>query len=337
MRLRGFFVVLAVVTTGGCSSAVRRNALQARRTVPTMERQIQNAIDAGDGDYEAKVLRARLEANPVDVGARLELARHYQQAGFPEVAIEHCRLACERVPESVAAHLALARILDENGRSAEALSGLEKFGADTAPGVEVWTWLGLLRDKTGNLSGAETAHRHALALAPGNDELHNNLGYSLLRLERRTEAAVEFRAALKINSRSVVARNNLGQALAGEPGGDHRDAVLNLQSVTDPASAHNNMAAVLIEAGRFEDARAELTAALGYNSHHAAALRNLGLISELDGKAAEVAFEAKQSGLTGRLDRFRISWVRYWTGKPAEGNSAAQVASRKKRETTPKL
>jgi Tetratricopeptide repeat. len=59
--------------------------------------------------------------------------------------------------------------------------------------------------------------------------------------------------------------------------------VLQWQSVSGPATAHNNLAAVLMEQGRYEEARKELKIALGYNKDHAAALRNLLLISDLDG------------------------------------------------------
>ena len=253
-------------------------------------------MDAGDGDYDAKVLRAKLLADPQDLKTRLELARHYHRAGYPEIAIEHCRLACERAPESVEAHVALAQ--NAARRSPERRKPrkeLEKFappdglnhldGLNHGDGeVEVWAWLGLLRDESGDWKAGEAAHRKAVALAPGRDDLHNNLGYCLLKQGRKDDAAEEFRAALKINSQSLIARNNLGLALAGNP----KEAVLNWQSVADPASAHNNLAVALIESGNYVEARREIDLALSYNQHHSAALKNLRLVSQLDGKAAEI-------------------------------------------------
>ena len=38
------------------------------------DRQIHNAIDAGDGDYQLRVLREKLAADPDNVPIRLELA-----------------------------------------------------------------------------------------------------------------------------------------------------------------------------------------------------------------------------------------------------------------------
>ena len=268
-----------------------------------------NAVDAGDGDYGARALRARLEANPNDLKLRLELARYYQRSGFPEVAIEHCRLACERAPESVEAHVELAKMLRSDSRTSEAAAGLSEFAATHAEAVDVWAWLGLLRDESGDWSGGETAHRKAVALAPQRDDLHNNLGYCLLRQGRKEQAAEEFRAALQLNAQSTTARNNLGLALVGEPTADPKEAVLNWQSVSDAASAHNNMAVALIETGKYADARREIEIALSYNQQHSAALKNLRLVSQLDGKPAEIpaAGRSENKRREGRLTRM---WAR---------------------------
>ena len=80
-------------------------------------------------------------------------------------------------------------------------------------------------------------------------------------------------------------------ALASTPG----DALLHWQSISDPATAHSNMAALLIEQGRYPEARKELDLALGYNKSHAAALSNLKLVSELDGKPAVIPMKPREN------------------------------------------
>src|SRR5579863_4497505 len=60
--------------------------------VTAFERQIRNAQDAGDGDYQLRVLRERVASEPDSVPARLELAKAYKQRGYPDVALELCRL-----------------------------------------------------------------------------------------------------------------------------------------------------------------------------------------------------------------------------------------------------
>ena len=147
----------------------------------------------------------------------------------------------------------------------------------------------------------EPAHRKAVELAPGQDTLHNNLGYNLLMQKKSEEAAAEFREALRLNPASLVARNNLGLALANS---NAAQAVATWQSAADPATAHNNLAAVWIEKGNYAEARKELDIALGYNKSHPAALKNLELVSRLDGKPAAVAATAPESrlGSVGRPD-----------------------------------
>jgi len=290
-----------------------------------VERQIVNAVDAGDGDLEINTLRARLDANPLDLATRLALARRYQKLGFPEVALEHCRLACERAPDSEEAHLALAKMLRDQQKAAEGARMLEDFTKGHQAGEQVWAWLGLLRDDTGDWKAGEAAYRKALGIAPEHDDLHNNLGYCLLRQGKKKEAADEFRAALKLNPHSDIAQNNLAMSLAPAS----KEAAEHLQAVTDPASAHNNMAVAYIEAGKYAEARREIELALSYNRQHSAALNNLRLVSELDGKPPEIAAPARTEG---RRSRMAAMWRRLWGGgepKNRDTNtSGSPVASR---------
>ena len=287
--------------------------------------QILNAVYAGEGDLEAKRLRAQLDADPANTDARLALARHYKVKGFPDVALEHGRIACERAPESVEAHIALARMLRDEHRPAEGASVLSGFTSRRDDDVRAWAWLGVLEDEAGNPRAGETAHRRALALAPGRDDLLNNLGYCLLQQGRKSEAAEVFHSALKINPQSAIVRNNLGFAEAENA----REAVLEWQSILGPAAAHNNLAASLIETGRYADARREIQTALNFDARYAPALNNLRLLSELDGKPAESAPPAGPAkNWTARVGE---RWRHLWGGAertPASRESGSPVASR---------
>ena len=307
MRLRLAVAVLAVLAV----SCVRH--VQVARTPgappPTVwERQIRNARDAGDGDYPLRTLRDRVAAEPENVAIRLELAKAYRERGYPDVALEICRLAAARFPDSGEVRLALAGVLRDMKRQNEAISGLEAFTkAHPRAGAEYYSWLGILRDDTGHWAEGEAAHRKALELDPKAGYLHNNLGYNLLMQKKYTEAAGEFREALKLNPRSAVARNNLGLALVNldETG----QAVANWQSASDPATAHNNLAAVLMEKGNYPNARKELEIALNYNGTHAAALKNMELVSRLDGHAATLAAKPAESNWQRWKTAFRKLFV----------------------------
>src|SRR5581483_2317559 len=286
-----FFLLATVVLT--CAAQVKLPPPQ-----PAMERQIQNAVDAGDGDYDIRMLRLRMAKEPDNLEVRLALAKRYQAMGSTELALEHYRLAAARFPENAEVHLLLAKSLRRIGSRGEATNMLQDFlRAHPQQSPDFQSILGILLDEQKQWADGEKAHREALALAPKSDSLHNNLGYNLLMQGKNDAAAAEFQEALKLNPRSQVARNNLGMALAKKPD----QAAVAWQSVGDPAAAHNNMAAVLIQQKRYAEARKELDIALGYNRTYPAALNNLKLVSELDGKPASITARPIQS----RWGRFK--------------------------------
>ena len=295
----------------GCASHSRTASTAAPAAVPVtaFERQIRNAHDAGDGDYQLRSLRERVAAEPDSIPARLELAKAYQQRGYPDIALEMCRLAAARFPASGEVELALVSALHDLKQRNEAISSLTAFlqaHPQTAPAYD--SWIGILYDETGQWTSGEPAHRKAVELAPSQDYLHNNLGYNLLMQKRPDEAAAEFREALRLNPASDLARNNLGLALADQNA--NQQAVANWQSAGDPASAHNNLAAVLIQKGNYSEARKELQIALGYNKAHPAALKNLELVSRLDGNAATMPTSQIKTG----WERWKAGFIRLFVG-----------------------
>jgi Flp pilus assembly protein TadD len=250
-----------------------------------------NALDAGEGDVRIRLLRERLAANPNDLEARLQLAAEYKKAGFPDIALEHLRLASARFPDSQTVAIQLARALVESGSSADGRTHLESFAAEHEASSEIWSWLGILQDRAGDYPSGERSHRAAIEREPRSDALYNNLGYNLLLQSRNDEAAIEFRRALELAPRSTVARNNLGIALASQP-----DQAMEVwKGAADRATAHNNLGAILLEKGDHVAARREFERALEYNRDHYAALNNLRLLSDLDGRRVDLPYL-----LTGR-------------------------------------
>ena len=294
-RLTIVALSIALVSCGGHRQQAVRVRTVPVAPAPTMwDRQIRNAVDAGDGDYRLRVLRERAAAEPQNVAVRLELAKVYGERGYPDMALELCRMTAARFPESGEVQLGLVRALRAMNRRTEAIDGLETFlRAHPQTSPDYFSWLGILRDETGQWVVGEPAHRRAVELAPASDSLHNNLGYNLLMQKKSEEAVASFREALRLNSDSLIARNNLGLALAGQNAPSQ--AVANWQSASDPATAHSNMAAVWIEAGNYPEARKELERALGYNRSHPAALRNLALVSRLEGRPAGIPDAAETS------------------------------------------
>jgi len=255
-------------------------ASQQTGTRQTFDRMVRNGADAGEGDYRVKTWRQRLAANADDLEARMALASHYKSLGFADVALEHYRIASTRHPENAEVAVGLARTLDAVNSPTQARLGLQGFvTAHPDASAEAYTWLGILQDEAREYSAAETSHRAALRLKDSSDALHNNLGYNLLLQGKHTEAAAEFRRALAIAPNSTLARNNLAMALAAEPG----QAMNELRTSADRATAHSNLAAILIERGQYDDARDQIQQALRYQKDHPAAMSNLRLLAELQG------------------------------------------------------
>ena len=272
------------------------------------DRQVRNAVDAGDGDRELRLLREKVAAEPDNIQVRLDLAKAYRERGYHEIALEISRLAVARFPQSGDAQLALVRDLRDVNRRTEAIAGLESFlKAHPDSGAAYYSWLGILRDESGLWPLGEPAHRKALEITPAVDYLHNNLGYNLLMQNKNEEAAREFTEALKLNPGSQMARNNLGLALAHSNA--TREAVANWQATSDPATAHNNLAAVWIEKGNYSEARRELDTALSYNRALQAAIRNLELVARLDARPATL-----QPLEATRWQRFRTGFRKLFVG-----------------------
>jgi Flp pilus assembly protein TadD len=152
--------------------------------------------------------------------------------------------------------------------------------------LAAWLELGLMYERLNDVAAAEHTFQEALALYPESDRVRNNLGYSLL-LQNKTEAAEgEFRKALELNPASATARNNLGALLARR--GDTQRAFEQFQMTADPATAHNNLAVVLLEMGRYEESRDELVKALAIRHSFAPALANFKLVQERIHERAEL-------------------------------------------------
>ena len=255
-----------------------------RATPPMMTRQILNAVDAGDGDVKVRELRRQIVEHPEQLDLRLALVDHFAALGQGELVVEHLRLLAERFPAEEALHLRLARELREGGARDEALRILRNLTArQNVDSPAVWSLAGILLDELDRPMEGEAEHRRALELAAADLDIYeNNLGFNLMTQGRNDEAIPLFESALRRRPRSETARNNLGAALASRPG-DKQDVLAHWTSVIPPASAHNNLAAVLIEQGRYTEARLELEQSLKLQSDLPAAWKNLQLLSELDG------------------------------------------------------
>lgn len=323
--------VLACAVLASC--ATRRYVATAPQN-PTyavtqnMAREVKNARDAGDGDYALRQLRERLIKDPSDLDARLQIAGHLKRTGNPDLAIEHYRVAAERFPDNAGVTLLLARALRDANQSAAAIEVAVKFCKthEQAP-PELLSLTGIMQDDAGRYAEAEASYRRALQQSPDLSYIHNNLGYNLLQQKRPAEAVVEFKSALATDPHSEVATNNLALALLAEwkTDAEPREALMRWESISDPATAHNNLASYLMEQRRYKEARKELETALKLNRNHAAALRNAQLLAELENGGSDPANIAPQPRHTADADLVTL-WKRFTLSLGKSNNKHPQAA-----------
>ncbi|MBI1900687.1 MAG: tetratricopeptide repeat protein [Planctomycetia bacterium] len=129
------------------------------------------------------------------------------------------------------------------------------------------------------LEEAIAEFRRAIEIDRNDAVAHNNLGYTLLDLQRFDEALAEFGAAIKIDPDNALAHNNLGNALSDLKRFDEAIAEYRRAIEIDPnlAPAHYNLAHTLWDLGRVEKAMAEYRRAVEVEPGSALAHYNLGL------------------------------------------------------------
>ena len=287
--MRKWPLLAAALACASCTHQVQTASQPSThtKTHALLMRQVENAVDLGDGDTEARHWRQRLAANAGDLDARISLAKLYASRGLPDLAIEHYRLAADLNPGVPYLTLLLAKSLRDMHEPAEASRVVAAFLARNPK--ESWELLslqGILEDEQGRFRQGEASYRAALAIDSSQTSLHNNLGYNLLLQGHAEAAADEFRKAIGIDPHSVVAHNNLGTALMFAKSGKSEQAFAEWRKSGDPAAAHNNLAAVFLEQGHYPEARQEIASALQFHPDYPAALKNLRLVAAADGGPA---------------------------------------------------
>jgi Flp pilus assembly protein TadD len=151
--------------------------------------------------------------------------------------------------------------------------------------------------KNGQYEASIPEWQKALALAPSEALVHNNLGVALAETGRVEEAIAHYRKALQLSPRYPEAYNNLGEALAGRGRLDEAIAEFEKALQIDPehAGAHSNLGAILAQQGRIDLAIPHLQKAVELNPVVAAAQKNLGLALATKGRFEEATHHLEQA------------------------------------------
>jgi tetratricopeptide (TPR) repeat protein len=134
-----------------------------------------------------------------------------RRARRPRKALAAIDQALALMPDSAAAHDTRSLVLQDLKRL-KAARAASAMAVELDPEVAAYhahlgdTWL------PANPATAEGHYRDSLALDPEAAAVHNNLGVALLKQKRQADAALAFKAAVKLDPRLAVAKENLFHA-----------------------------------------------------------------------------------------------------------------------------
>jgi protein O-mannosyl-transferase len=186
-----------------------------------------------------------------------------------------------KLPTNERAHNNLGNALDDEGRTAEAISQFEDVLRIKTDLAEAHSNLGNALSKTpGRLDDAIAEYREAVRLKPDYEPAHKNLAVALIDAGRGTESIGQSEMAIQIRPGDAQAHSNLGSALIDAPG--RLDDAINelhmaLRLNPDLAEAHSNLGNALARVpGRLDEAIAESGEAVRIAPENAKAHNSLG-------------------------------------------------------------
>jgi tetratricopeptide (TPR) repeat protein len=211
---------------------------------------------AGQTDYELAELRRAVELAPDAPSMRTILVDKLAEAGYWKEAAAACRSALEADPHNPRPSFVLGDNLWHNGRIDDAVV-LHRKAAEIYPSfVSPHYDLGLLFWQTGQHKEAAKAFRAVTQLTPRDADAHQHLGLELARTGHPAEAINEFQATIALRPRQYQFHMDLGAVLRSE--GRLEEAADSFRHATTiaPQGGWYELAAVLLDQGRFVEARA---------------------------------------------------------------------------------
>ena len=155
----------------------------------------------GSGDYAAALehYREAVERNPQDAESLSNLGQVLVRMNRVEEAIPYFQRALAILPDRWSYQFNLARALGLLGRADESIAAYRR-AMQLFPDDYVTTFnLALSLHKHGDDAGAVEQYQKAIALQPDDASFRLALGNSLLRLEKRAEAAAAYAEYLRLS------------------------------------------------------------------------------------------------------------------------------------------
>jgi Flp pilus assembly protein TadD len=194
------------------------------------------------------------------VQAALDRARQFLAAGKHADAIEPLREAARLAPDNPLILSDLGTACLQSGRAAEAVKWLKSAALAGPTVARVQYLLGAALERTEDYPAALAAHQRAATLDPRLAEAHGRVAELLMPMGLQADAAAAFdRAATAAGDTAFGALCRAKAAIARGRSGDAEDGLRRvLERAPSNADAHELLAIVLNETGRFAEGRTHL-------------------------------------------------------------------------------
>ncbi len=269
---------------GSLSSYIRTVLKISAEKGPQVEQQLKQA-EAQSPDLTRQAEES--SAHPADVATGLRLAESYVKAGlyFPAYEV-YQRLQAAAEPRAEI-ELGLAGIWDKWQDYSLARTHAEYALQIDAQSHEAWSLLARIHLHRGDFEAAAVSFEKALGLQQSDPILFANAGYAYLRLGRLDQAQACLEKALSLDGTIAEAHNHLGIVLARR--GQYDSALTHFTQTSEPAVALNNLGAVCLEQGKWEEARKFFREALSLKPDYDKALAHLRAAETLTPPPARVS------------------------------------------------
>jgi superkiller protein 3 len=155
---------------------------------------------------KAEDLAGRVAQDSTNYELQFELAGLYYDMGELLMSARHYEKAAELSPDSTKALVNLGVVLNEMGRSEEAIEKYERALAKNPKDTKALCNLGLAYYGTGEYAKAMRQYKTALEIAPESLEAHYNLGVAFADAQIYREAIAQWSKVIELSPESDAAR-----------------------------------------------------------------------------------------------------------------------------------
>lgn len=242
----------------------------------------QKDIPAAIPEWEAAV---KLDKN--DKSSRVNLGSAYLETGSYDKAVTFFQDAVDRSPKDPQLNMQLAIALDSTGKHAEAATAFEDAASLDPKNSMPILYAGLLNHQTGHDDKAVPELKTALALGtPEKSKVYLALAEAAVAAKQTDEAIKDYTLAGQADPKDFVTQYNLGvlEQNAGKKAEAETAYRKALTLKTDDAKAlagvRSNLALLLIDSGKMDEAAALLAQATQGDPTNAEYENNLGQVYE---------------------------------------------------------